>query len=74
MTTEKETTMATQAQNKATANYRREHVRQLVVRFYPKDAELFDFVKASGGTSFLKQLAAAAMSTERGDERPLPIG
>ena len=49
--------MASQAQNKATANYRRKSVRQLVVRFYPKDAALYEHVKAMGGSAYLKELA-----------------
>lgn len=56
--------MQSEAQKKATAKYRREHVKQLVVRFYPKDAELFDYVKNQGGAAFLKELAASALSSE----------
>ena len=54
--------MATEAQNKATANYRKRSVRQVVVRFYPKDAALYDRVKARGGSSYLKRLVERDMS------------
>lgn len=65
--------MATQAQNKATANYRKKSVRQVVVRFYPKDAKLYEFVKARGGSAYIKRLAALAMSAERRDDVPLAL-
>lgn len=65
--------MATDAQNKATAAYRKKSVRQVVVRFYPKDAALYEFVKARGGSSYLKQLAALDMSAKRRDDGPLAL-
>lgn len=65
--------MATQAQNKATANYRKKNVRQVVVRFYPKDSELYEFVKDRGGSAYMKRLAALAMSAERHDDGPLAL-
>lgn len=37
--------MATEAQNRANAKYRRDSVRQLTIRFYPKDRDLYDYVK-----------------------------
>ena len=65
--------MATDAQNRATAAYRKKSVRQVVVRFYPKDAALYEFVKARGGSSYLKQLATIDMSAERRDDSHLAI-
>lgn len=65
--------MATDAQNRATANYRKKSVRQVVVRFYPKDTELYEFVKARGGSSYLKRLAEREMSAERRDDGPLAL-
>ena len=49
--------MASKAENKATNEYRKRSVRQVVVRFYPKDGPLYDFVKSRGGSTFLKELA-----------------
>ena len=49
--------MASDAQNKATNEYRKRSVKQIVVRFYPKDGPLYDFVKARGGSTYLKELA-----------------
>lgn len=40
--------MGTPAQAKATAKYRKENVRQIVVRFYPKDYALYEWVKSKG--------------------------
>ena len=57
--------MASDAQNRATANYRRKSVRQLVVRFYPKDAELFEHVKSCGGSAYLKELIRRDLETRR---------
>lgn len=57
--------MVSDAQNRATAKYRRANVRQLVVRFYPKDAELYEHVKARGGSTYLKELARRDLETRR---------
>lgn len=40
----------TDAQNKATAKYRREKVKQIVLRFYPGDEELYRKAKELGST------------------------
>lgn len=53
--------MATDAQNRATANYRRQNVKQLTVRLYPKEAELYVWIKERGGSTYLKQLALIDM-------------
>lgn len=50
--------MVASSQSKATDAYRKRSVKQIVVRFYPKDAELYEHVKARGGSSYLKRLAA----------------
>lgn len=65
--------MVSDAQKRATAKYRRENVRQLVVRFYPKDAELYDFIRGRGGSAYLKGLADRERLSERSDELALPI-
>ena len=49
--------MVSDAQSKATNEYRKRSVKQIIVRFYPKDGELYDFVKSRGGSTFLKELA-----------------
>ena len=53
--------MSSPAQNRATDHYRKRSVRQMVVRFYPKDQGLYRFVKDRGGTAFLKELAEREM-------------
>ena len=54
--------MPSEAQKKALATYRKKSVRQVVCRFYPKDDELYAWVKAHGGSSYLKRLAERDMS------------
>lgn len=49
--------MSTEAQNKATNKYRKEKVKQLVLRFYPKDEQLYIKAKALG-SSGIKELIA----------------
>lgn len=49
--------MVSDAQSKATNEYRKRSVKQVIVRFYPKDGELYDFVKSHGGSTYLKELA-----------------
>lgn len=51
--------MVTPAQSKATTEYRKRSVKQVVVRFYPKDEPLYAWVKAQGGASYLRGLAEA---------------
>lgn len=53
--------MATDAQKKATATYRKKSVRQIVCRFFPKDEALYSWVKAHGGSAYLKLLAEREM-------------
>ena len=53
--------MATEAQNRATANYRKQNVKQITVRLYPREAELYNWIKEAGGSPYLKQLALIDM-------------
>ena len=46
-----------ESQNKAVAKYRKEKVKQLVLRFYPKDEQLYIKAKALGSTG-IKELIA----------------
>ena len=40
--------MAREAQRQATSKYRREKVKQIILRFYPKDERLYVKAKALG--------------------------
>ncbi len=40
--------MAKEAQRQAMNKYRREKVKQLILRFYPKDEQLYEKAKALG--------------------------
>ena len=57
--------MASEAQTRATNEYRKRSVKQIVVRFYPKDAELFEHVKSCGGSAYLKELIRRDLETRR---------
>ena len=56
--------MATKAQNKATAEYRRKSVKQLILRFYPKEAALYEHAKSSGGSTYIKRLIREDMEAK----------
>ena len=54
--------MATEAQRRASARYVKKSVRQVVVRFYPQDEELYGWVRSQpqmGG--YLRELARQDM-------------
>lgn len=49
--------MASEAQKRANAKYRREKIKQLSVQFYPDNYELYDFAKTHGNVSeYIRQL------------------
>lgn len=49
--------MATEAQNRANAAYRKKHVKQVNVKFYPSEAPLLEYLDTKGGrASYLKKL------------------
>lgn len=53
---------ASEAQKRANAKYRKNNVRQVVTRFYPADADLYEFVKAQPDMSgYIKSLIRADM-------------
>lgn len=56
--------MTTEAQKRAKANYRKRSEKRLGVTFYPKDKQVYEFVKAHGGAAYLRQLAYEAMDRE----------
>ena len=45
---ERSDSMAREAQRQATNKYRKEKVKQIVLRFYPKDEELYEKAKRLG--------------------------
>lgn len=49
--------MATEAQLKATNKYRKENVKQITLRFYPKDEALYNKAKVLGSLG-IKDLIA----------------
>ena len=54
---QKEEQMSTEAQNRATGKYRKDKVKQIILRFYPKDEDLYIKAKALGSTG-IKELIA----------------
>ena len=57
--------MATDAQKRASAKYRREKVRQVGISFYPAEADLYEWVKAQPNMSgYIKGLIRDDMETE----------
>ena len=48
--------MATDAQNRATANYRKKNVKQLTIRFYPGEVKEYEWAKEHGGSTYIKSL------------------
>lgn len=58
----------TDAQKRALAKYEREKVKNIRVRFYPKDAELYEFVKAQENMNGLVlQLLRAELDRAKAD-------
>lgn len=53
----------TEAQRRASAKYQREKTRQVNLKFSPREAELYDWLAAQGGTmsGTLKRLIRDAM-------------
>ncbi len=41
--------MATEAQNRANAAYRKKNVKQVCIRFYPSEAPLLEYLDTKGG-------------------------
>ena len=39
------------SQNRATANYRKKNVKQICIRFYPSEAETYEYAKALGASA-----------------------
>lgn len=58
--------MQTEAQKRAKAKYRKHNENRVTVVFYPKDKEVLEFVKAHGGSAYLRELAYKAMDKKKG--------
>ena len=57
--------MVSEAQKKASAKYRREHVKQIVVRLYPNEADqaVYDYLKSQPEMGkYIKRLVAEDMN------------
>ncbi len=54
-----------EAQKRADRNYRKKNVKQFIVRFYPKDADLYTFVKVHGGAVYLRELAQREFNSKQ---------
>uniref|UniRef100_A0A7C9JRK3 Uncharacterized protein n=1 Tax=Muribaculaceae bacterium Z82 TaxID=2304548 RepID=A0A7C9JRK3_9BACT len=62
--------MVSEAQKRAAANYRKKSVKQVILKFYPGDAEMYEWVKAQGNaTAYVKSLVAADMERRGGEAR-----
>lgn len=59
--------MVTEAQRRASARYVKKSARQVVARFYPQDAELYEWVRSQPRMGeYLRELARRGMkATER---------
>ena len=55
----------TEAQKRADAKYKREKVKSIRVRFYRDDMPVYDHIRESGGSTYLKDLAKRDMQAER---------
>lgn len=60
--------MTNEAQRRANARYKKRNVKVVAVSFYPKDKQAYEFVKAHGGSTYLRELAYKAMDREGGEK------
>ena len=64
-----EYTMVSDAKKRADAKYRKEKVRQVVVRFGPPDADLLEHLESKENMAgYIKQLIRADMERARPDD------
>ena len=60
--------MATDAQRRALNSYRKKSTKQIVLRFYPGEDELYDHIKSQANvTAYLKDLVRADMGSREGE-------
>jgi hypothetical protein len=58
--------MVTEAQKRANEKYRKANVRQIAVRFYPADSDLYLWVKSQPNVAgYIKELARQDMRTRQ---------
>ena len=58
--------MASEAQKRATAKYRAESVKQFVLRFYPADMELYEYLcTKENKNDYLRQLIRNDMENSK---------
>lgn len=55
----------TEAQKRADAKYKRESTKSILVRFYKGDMPVYDHIRESGGSTYLKDLARREMQADR---------
>lgn len=57
-----------EAQKRANEKYRRENVKQMAVRFYPGDADIYEYARAQGNfAGYVKDLIRADMESKAGE-------
>jgi hypothetical protein len=60
--------MVTEAQKRANEKYRKANVRQIAVRFYPADTELYSWVKSQPNVAgYIKELAREDMRARQAE-------
>ena len=58
--------MATDAQRRALNSYRKKSTKQIVLRFYPGEEELYDYIKSQPNvTAYLKELVRADIDSRK---------
>ena len=58
--------MTSEAQKRASANYRKRNVKNVTVAFYPNDREVFEWLDSQGGrASYIKRLIREDMERAR---------
>ena len=55
-----------EAQKRASTNYRKRHVKNVTVAFYPADKEMFEWLDSQGGrASYIKRLIKEDMEKRK---------
>lgn len=63
------------ARKRANAKYAREKVRQVGIKFYPAEADVYEWVKAQDNVQgYVKALIRADMERARGEQPVAPRG
>lgn len=57
--------MVSEAQKKANEKYRKENVRQISLRFYPSEHDIYEFIKGKDNASgYIKELVRQDMERQ----------